>query len=348
MAAILDTGSIRNIISESCVQRLKLKPFPIRDNIKLKVVDGKYVVPQEEVSLQIKINSNTYFVNAVLVPNFSFDLLLGLKFMHEAAVQIDFASQQVRIGDFCLPLPATFTKEKLKPLRTRRAIDINPRSEKIVQLCGQVLSDVLLIEPVNAAYHRYGIQVARTLSSATDGNVFVRIANITGRKIHIPSKAKIAEAFDVIDISETQESSEPCFSAAQNMEDSEYLPCQPSDEAIVTESEVVKELDINMKLPESDIAKIRRLMWSYTDVMSKGDLDIGTTDLVEHHIDTEGADPIRMAPYRKSFTERGELNKLTQKLKAKNIIRDSNSPWASPVVLVRKRDGTWRFCVDWR
>lgn len=343
--AILDTGSIRNIISTACINKLKLKPTKLKENVRLRVVNGKCVVPTEEVSFQIKIDFQSYFVTAVVVPNFTYDLLLGIKFMHAAAVCIDFAAQQVSIGSHVQPLPPHFSNEKTKPLFTAKDIVIKPRSEKIVQLKGNLLSDMLLIEPVTAAYHRYGIQVARTLSTASDGSVFVRVANLSGRRIALPSNAKIAEAFDIIDINEPPE---PSFQVAEQFDDGDYLPCQPSDEAIKSESEVINELDINTQLSQSDIAKLRRLMWTYTDVMSKGDLDIGRTDLVEHHIDTEAADPIRLPPYRKSFKEREELIKLVRKLKGQEIIRDSVSPWASPVVLVRKRDGSWRFCVDWR
>lgn len=345
--AILDTGSLRNIISYGCVQKLKLKPQPINENVRLKVVNGHCITPREQVSLLIKIGSQTYFIVAIIVPNFSYNLLLGLNFMLEAEVDISLKHRTITVNDFVMKLPDSFGRETRKKLWTINDTVIKPNCEKIVKLAGPVNSDVLLIEPLIAAYERYGVQIARTLTPAEDGTVYARVANLNGHRIIIPRKAKIAEAFDVVSISSLYNTVASLL-ANEEFDSDEYLPHHPCNSSIKTDEEVIDELDINKSLTPSDIALIRRLVRKYIDVMSRGDLDVGCTNLVKHHIDTTDSEPIRLPPYRKAFTEREVLNKLCQKLKKQDIIEDSNSPWASPVVLVRKRDGSWRFCVDWR
>lgn len=61
--------------------------------------------------------------------------------------------------------------------------------------------------------------------------------------------------------------------------------------------------------------------------------------------DVGDAAPIAVKPYPRSFAEQQFINEQVQLLLDKKIIRKSSSPWASQVVLVRKPDNSWRFCV---
>ena len=48
------------------------------------------------------------------------------------------------------------------------------------------------------------------------------------------------------------------------------------------------------------------------------------------------------------FAVRQEVSRQLQEMEKTGVIQPSNSPWASPIVLVRKKDGSHRFCVDYR
>ncbi|UYV66132.1 K02A2.6-like, partial [Cordylochernes scorpioides] len=69
---------------------------------------------------------------------------------------------------------------------------------------------------------------------------------------------------------------------------------------------------------------------------------------VKHRINTGDHAPIRQRPYRVSPYERGVIQTEVDKRLKSGIVKPSDSPWSSPVVLVKKKDGTWRFCVDYR
>ncbi len=76
--------------------------------------------------------------------------------------------------------------------------------------------------------------------------------------------------------------------------------------------------------------------------------DIGHTTLVKHRILTTDEVPVRKRPYKVSFEKQTFIDEQIKELLDKDIIRPSTSPWASPVVVVPKKDDGSRFCVDYR
>ena len=74
----------------------------------------------------------------------------------------------------------------------------------------------------------------------------------------------------------------------------------------------------------------------------------GKTSSVKHQINTSDAKPIRQVPRSIPLAKREEVNQIIDEMKENKIIEPSSSPWSSPVVLVKKKDGTTRFCVDYR
>ena len=91
-----------------------------------------------------------------------------------------------------------------------------------------------------------------------------------------------------------------------------------------------------------------QLLTSYANVFATSTADLGRTDKLNHHIDTGNAPPVRQPVRRVAPTQREEIRKLLGEMLKKGIVEPSTSPWASPIVLVKKKDGSTRFCVDYR
>ncbi|GKB53790.1 hypothetical protein Tco_0904543 [Tanacetum coccineum] len=73
------------------------------------------------------------------------------------------------------------------------------------------------------------------------------------------------------------------------------------------------------------------------------------TRQVEFQIDlVPGATPVAWAPYRLASSEMKELSEQLKELSDKGFIRPSSSPWGAPVLLVKKKDGSFRMCIDYR
>ena len=95
--------------------------------------------------------------------------------------------------------------------------------------------------------------------------------------------------------------------------------------------------------PQQD-AELQHLLQEYGDVFSQGDHDLGRTHLLEHEIHTKGP-PIRLPQRRQNPAVRKEEACQIEEMLQNGVIRPSSSPWASPVVMVRKKNGSLSFRV---
>ena len=69
----------------------------------------------------------------------------------------------------------------------------------------------------------------------------------------------------------------------------------------------------------------------------------------DHAIDIiPGSSPSNRAPYRVSLAQQEEIMSQVKELLEKGLIRPSSSPYCSPVLLVHKKDGSWRMCIDYK
>lgn len=75
---------------------------------------------------------------------------------------------------------------------------------------------------------------------------------------------------------------------------------------------------------------------------------LGHTSMAEHMIDTGSAKPINLPPYRTSPEKKRIIESQIKQMMEEGIIEPSSSPWAAPVVIVKKPCGEPRFCVDYR
>lgn len=110
--------------------------------------------------------------------------------------------------------------------------------------------------------------------------------------------------------------------------------------------QLVQDCGVELSAGERDI--FYDLLLTYADVMASSTADLGKTDRLCHHIDTGDSPPIRQPVRRISPHRREEFRELLNQMSERGVVEPSSSPWASPVVLVQKKDGSTRFCVDYR
>ncbi|GJT32655.1 putative reverse transcriptase domain-containing protein [Tanacetum coccineum] len=98
-----------------------------------------------------------------------------------------------------------------------------------------------------------------------------------------------------------------------------------------------------------DFRKLKELMTNFPEVFPEDLLGIPPTRQAEFQIDLiPGAAPVARAPYRLAPSEMKELSDQLKELSDKGFIRPSSSPWGAPVLFVKKKDGSFRMCIDYR
>ena len=114
-----------------------------------------------------------------------------------------------------------------------------------------------------------------------------------------------------------------------------------------------QKFDSTMDLKDLHVAdkyrdNIEPLILRNSDLFACKDTELGHTDTVRMKIDTGSADPIKLRPYRTPLNNRKIVDETIEEMLDAKVIRRSRSPWSFPVVIVDKKDGSKRFCVDFR
>lgn len=101
-------------------------------------------------------------------------------------------------------------------------------------------------------------------------------------------------------------------------------------------------------LSHTEKQEVIDILAKYATVIPEREGDIGRTTVLQHSVYTGDAPPIQQQFRRVPFHQRTQCKKLLQDMLKKGVISPSSSPWTSPAVLAKKKDGTSRFCIDFR
>ena len=114
---------------------------------------------------------------------------------------------------------------------------------------------------------------------------------------------------------------------------------------------LMEDRNINLTIKECDPIKlevIKNLLNQYKDLFGEFNCFKANAVGVEHEINLTNETPIKQRPYPTSPREREIIAEQIEDMLAKGVIEESKSPYSSPVVLVKKRSGKYRFCADFR
>ena len=167
-------------------------------------------------------------------------------------------------------------------------------------------------------------------SNTKSAKIPVKICNLSARPVIIKPKSQLCDIHEV----KVVENVNPSFS-------------QKADTSDSTSADVKLELSADILTAEQH-EKASTMLNKWKHIFSKGPTDLGFTNLVEHEINLDDPTPFK-DPYRRippAMFE--EVRQHLKEMLDAGAIRESQSPYSSNVVLVRKKDNSLRFCIDYR
>ena len=294
--------------------------------------------------LSLKINDGLFCIQALILNMLPFEVVLGMNFLQKYKAIINFDLCKINL------IP---NENRSNPIDAEKCVEtqgllnhdceLPPGCETIVEIKSTDPNlTTALVQNSLMLSERLMVFVAKGLIQLKGNKSLVIISNLGRKHISLPKETIIgtltpADTQDFIDCTAqampTNYSKYKLFSMTKS-KDTKQLP---------------QGLDLNdTNCDENELKQLKQLISKYKDCFSSTPKSPKPAIGITHTIDTGNSKPINSAPYRASPAQRKVIESQIEDMLNNNIIEPSKSPWASLIVLVDKKDGSIRFCVDYR
>ena len=351
--ALIDSGSQISTITEEFLESFNPKPriFNLKDlNLDVKVAGG-YSLPYIgliSVQTSVPFIKDEYIDTLMLVVpqtehNRTVPVIIGKNVINRLKAV---SSDDTEVTDGWKTGFSSICNKQVGVVKTTNRIVLQPLESKVVTgfVRKAIDVDAAITEPAaeDVGTSRVIVcpRVVELNKPGTSARVPVRVCIISAKPVTIPAKTPISELIQVEVLRSADITSEhkETISARVNQQQATPLKEQQSPSFDLSSS----------CLSETEKEHAQKFLSKWQHIFSSGPLDLGHTHTVKHEINLEDEKPFK-EPYRHIppalFQEvRQHLKEMLQI----GAIRNSSSPFSSNVVLVRKKDGSLRFCIDYR
>lgn len=334
LEGLVDTGATISCISESLRRRLRKVLTPITADHCVKLGDCRAVQPLGYCTGRVTIGAHLHVINFLVLSQCISDVVLGWDFLTSTEALIDCSRKILDLtadvscdtDGVCTVVPVSVLMACRIPAHTMVATHVKigtalPSVDGMFSYKMDVFLRTSLCSPMS-------------LITANNGRAIVWITNSSNEDRLLASGTCIGTfTFGNLSLSALVPSAP---STARD------IPPSTKQDTSLLAGRVSQDLSVQ------DQARFVDLLSDFSDLFDVSGAPLGSCTTVTHTIQTENSPPVHCRPYRVSQAERRVIQDHVREMLSHGIIQESNSPWSSPVVLVRKKDGTWRFCVDYR
>ncbi|CAF3332041.1 unnamed protein product [Rotaria socialis] len=367
---LIDTGSCITIIHHNFLKRIHHQTFePTRTSYISANCTAINIIGQ--VQLEIRVNNFITHVTASVATNLVTGILVGTDWINRYIKSLDILTQSLTLHDHTgrnttTPLiqsngMSCYSVFLVDP------ITIPQYSESKIKTSVQIPDNSNMLFEPSERFSQKPILLPNALIEVKNRQTHITVVNTTNRPYTLSSKTCLGtvSSSSLICTIPSSQCSQSIHHTSFNVT---HRPSNPSYQCYVCYQkflstnnlyhhlrtkcypyELRHQIEILTKHIDSIInrKKIQDILWKYGklfDIRQPSKINI----TLNHVIETGTHQPVYTPPYRRSPKDHQIITDETDKFLQQTIIEPSTSPWCSPVVLVRKKDGSTRFCVDYR
>ena len=376
---LIDCGSTMSLLDKTLYDQLPadFKPMLRPSEHKLKFADGSVQQCAGIVTIPLKLGTN-YTEIDFIVGNFSDQAILGMVDLQMLEIKIDFEQLSVKTNTYWIPIHDVKHTPIARKVVVNKSFVLPPHTQTIVSgivkersiQCKARGDMPVMLEASHSVMAKQHVIPAKSIHYVDSNEIPVMLYNPTDDTVVLEPDTVIGVLVGIDEV--LGEVNEKDFETKINSvntdtEDIKVSSCSHTDTDTKTEFDQSKsttklKLDTSglpdhlvdlferssQCLDSNQIEQLKQFLIRNESVFSKSDYDIGLTPVTKHHIDTGDAIPVRQPPRRLNPEQRKAVDEIIKDLLEKKLIEPSNSPWASPICLVKKKDLSWRMCIDYR
>lgn len=325
--ALVDTGASISIINEDLCSRLRKVRTPYVGPL-LRGANEVMIEPSGQCTARVLIGEVLHHIQFAVLSPCAHQIILGWDFLSSSSAVISCRQPVIHLYDTDL---ASLSDVPVPRLVASADYVLPPGQETVFSVTCASVPDGDLIAVPAGSFACKGVIVPPCLIHFSRGSALIAAMNTTPQPILLPQGTTVASVpyeevgpFPVCTLAPVQCSCGPELPSS----------CLTST--------------INTELPVEKKEQLLAILNKHKALFDSHSSRLGRTSAATHRIDTDGSCIIRRRPYRVSSSERKIIQENVDDMLRRDIIRPSESSWSSPVVLVRKKDGSVRFCVDYR
>ena len=230
---------------------------------------------------------------------------------------------------------------------------VDPRTIKNVTV--NIGEDTINAEPLMVNHLELGIvEIAETLTrdtglllpkglvSVKEGRTTIQIMNVHDQPIRLAAGQMVGLLYPVDSVQKVE-----CISTQSSQE------ILSGENRLVTEKDIPEYIrlvleELTSELTAQQLSDACQVILDFPERFLTPGGKTGRSSWTEHEMDMQGNPPTKAGYHRLPLAKQNIVDTEVEKMLKDDIIEPSHSPWASPVVLVKKKDGSIRFCVDFR
>ncbi|KAE9118319.1 hypothetical protein PF010_g8269 [Phytophthora fragariae] len=284
-------------------------------------------------------------VDACIINGCTDEFLLGVDFMREHGANMDFAKNEMKYESagpvIVIPFRTFDGDNRGKVAAVRMAATRRLGRSTVTPIEVAVTAEDGEKGIFLPATKLGSVMLAATVTEARNGKTWVPAINAGRDRVKLPSKKELGtwilldDDVTVLEVNGSM-SRERIVEWLADMGD--------------TETPVDNEHEMKIGVEDEDSRSLmKKLLRVYRNlVVDADDCPPATALDVEHHIDTGDAKPMMLKRRRHAQKENEVVHTNVQKMLSAGVIEEGNGAWGFPVVLVKKKDGEVRFCIDYR